>query len=51
MKDKTTKLSTVRSGLYDPQEKQCNLTSPKDRRREIQRIRQEMDEYKEFKQQ
>jgi len=48
--DKTMKLSAARDGLYKPRDKDLTaLTSPKDKRDEIKAMRQQMDEYKEFK--
>ena len=49
MKTKIDKLGGVRGTLYEPEK--TPLRSPFDKREEIRKMRQEMDEYKDFKKQ
>lgn len=51
-KQKMARLSSVRDKLYaKPEENSSILTTPKEKRDEIYRIKQEMEEYRDFKKQ
>ena len=51
MQQKLEKLNAVRDTLYAPEAAQAKLSSPKSRRDEIKKVRDEMEQYKEFKKQ